>query len=163
MTDLESAAAALADELAIDLPRLQPAGQVRFDPATLGAVVGLWLLKNVADGVAEAIKEGSKSGTESLAQRIGAAIRRRVRGDLPGAMDSGADDRALDNAVVAAESAWDDAHSARAITAVPTGDLIAEAVDNVTAALIESGLPPASAARVGAVLRTELRLLLDKG
>ncbi|MFC9964044.1 hypothetical protein ACFVH4_07335 [Nocardia ignorata] len=95
MTDLESAAAALADEFAIDLPWLQP--QVRFDPATLGAVVGLWLLKNVADGVAEAIKEGSKSGTESLAQRIGAAIRRRVRGDLPGAMDSGGDDRALDN------------------------------------------------------------------
>ncbi|WP_133734120.1 hypothetical protein [Nocardia ignorata] len=113
MTDLESAAAALADGLAIDLPRLQPAGQVRFDPATLGVVVGLWLLKNVADGVAEAIKEGSKCGTESLAQRIGAAIRRRVRGDLPGAMDSGAEDRALDNAVVAAESAWDEAHSAR--------------------------------------------------
>lgn len=161
MSDLEASAAAIADELAADLPRLQPSGEVRFDPATLAAVVGLWLLKNVADGIAEAIKEGSQSATQTLAQRIGVAVRRRVRRDLPEAMNSGTDDTALDNTVAATESAWADARSART-PEIPTADLVEEATFNVAAALIEAGLPPLPADRVAAVLRAEIRRLLDE-
>ncbi|MFD4439387.1 hypothetical protein ACFWPK_06360 [Nocardia sp. NPDC058519] len=161
MSDLEASAAAIADELAADLPRLQPSGEVRFDPATLGVVVGLWLLKNVADGIAEAIKEQSQVATQTLAQRIGAAIRRRVRRDLPEAMNSGTDDTALDNAVAATESAWTAARSART-PEIPTADLVEEATLNVTAALIEAGLPPLPADRVAAALRAEIRRLLDE-
>jgi hypothetical protein len=163
MSDLETAAAAIADELAVDLPHLQPPGEVRFDPATLAAVVGLWLLKNVADGMAEAIKEGSKSGTQTLLQRIGAAVRRRVRRDLPEAMGSRSDDAAMDDAVAAAESAWTDTRSLRPPTSeVPTADLVETATSNVTAALIEAGLPPVPADRVATALRAEIRRLLDE-
>ncbi|MEU7767573.1 hypothetical protein AB0B25_20895 [Nocardia sp. NPDC049190] len=126
-------------------------------------MVGLWLLQNVADGIAEAIKEESKTGTQTVLQRIGTAIGRRVRRDVPKAMASPSGDAELDEAASTAESAWTETDSILAQKSDLTADEIAwTASDSVSAALIEAGLPAASAERVRAALRAEILRLLDE-
>lgn len=164
MIDIEDSAATLADELGPDLPHLQPPDEKHFDPATLAVLVGLWLLHSVASGIADGIKEQTKIGTLSVLQRVGTAIKRRTRRDVEKAMASQSGDEELDQAKETAESAWTEARRALAGESDVDQPEVAEtSARGVAEALVEAGLPAASAERVKVVLEAEVRRLLADG
>jgi hypothetical protein len=68
----------VSDALGQDVTALQPSGEQRFDPATVGAMVALWLMKAVAEGVREGIQEASKDETKPVVTAVIAALKRRA-------------------------------------------------------------------------------------
>ena len=77
-TDVEDAVYELADALGDDFRSLSPAGERRFDPASVGLAVAAFILWAVADGIRDGVKEASKRGTVAMLESVSRAVGDRL-------------------------------------------------------------------------------------
>jgi len=164
MTDTRSAANDLADAFGADLTYLQPPDEQRFDPATVAVMVGLWVLRAVAEGVRDGIKEAAADRTKAVVP----AVMDKVKGLLPRWIARGFARKDADG-----PTDQDHAETATVLMAARDAaagldpalghqlpDAVATAVREVLAA---QGLPGRTAARVEQVLRVQVEIVLSQG
>jgi len=158
MTEVEAAAGRLADDLGSDRIHLQPADERRFDPASLGLIVCLYILSSVGQGICDGLRAASAQGTGNIIEAVGNEVRRLVRRRVPEAMSQGPAEQELDRLAAEAEAAWEEAREATA--ALQQKRLAAVATASVGQELRDQGLPEGTVERMCLTLQAELEALL---
>ena len=151
MTDTRTASENLSDALGDDVVYLQPPDEQRFDPVSVGAVVGLGILKAVAEGIRDGIKDAAADRTKAVLPAIGAGVRDR----LPRWLRDAFSRRQADHAEVSAELG-EAALAAGSLDAGSRRDLPRTVAAAAREALEAEGLPTAAAQRVEKVLVAQI-------
>src|SRR5260370_29136376 len=90
--NVQDAAFEVKDALRDDFTYLQPVGEQRFDPVTVGLSIGLWVLSAAADGIVEGVRETIKDQAKSVIVAMAGAVKRRVRDYLRHPFEPGESD-----------------------------------------------------------------------
>ncbi|MBA3618019.1 MAG: hypothetical protein H0W56_00175 [Acidothermales bacterium] len=160
MSEVEAAAGRLADDLGSDRIYLQPVDERRFDPASLGLIVCLYILISVGQGICDGLRAASAEATGDAIEAVGKEVQRLVRRRIPEAMSQGSADEELDRLAAECETAWEEA--LRATAAVQHQRLAEVATAAVGQELRDQGLPEGTVQRMCLTLQAELETLLRR-
>jgi hypothetical protein len=159
--DTRNASEELADAISTDLMYLQPADEQRFEPVTIAVVVGLWVLRAVADGIRDGIKEAAADETKKALPTVA----KKVKTILPQWLR-----RAFSRSEAGPPSDEDHAETQDALAAAKDAavklnvELYRQLPEVVSAAVRETlaseGLPDRAASRVEQVLRVQVEMAI---